>query len=128
LPSETVQAMRTLTRARRDLIQSRTATRQRLHDELVTLFPEFVRFLPTLPGRSDLGEPAVLALLSSYSSAQALAQVPLDELTTTLERVSGGRWGRDQAHAVHDLACRSTASARAVSARRLAARTLAHQL
>lgn len=46
LPSETVQALRTLTRARRDLIQSRTATRQRLHDELVTLFPEFVRFYP----------------------------------------------------------------------------------
>jgi transposase len=65
LPSETVQALRTLTRARRDLIQSRTAARQRLHDELVTLFPEFVRFLPTLPGRTDLGEPMVLELLST---------------------------------------------------------------
>jgi transposase len=128
LPSETVQALRTLTRARRDLVQSRTATRQRLHDELVTLFPEFVRFLSTLPGRTDLGEPAVLALLSTYSSAQALAQVPLDELTTTLERVSGGRWGRDQAHALRELAGRSTASTRAVSARSLLGRTLAHHL
>src|SRR5262249_13568746 len=45
-------ALRTLTRARRDLIQSRTATRQRLHDELVTLFPEFVGFLSTLPRRA----------------------------------------------------------------------------
>jgi hypothetical protein len=85
--------LRTWTRARRDLIHSRTATRQRLHDERVTLLPEFVRFVPTVPGRSDLGEPAVLALLallSTSSSAQALAPVPLDELTTTLERVSGG--------------------------------------
>ena len=78
LPCETVQALRTLTRARRDLIQTRTATRQRLHDEWVTLFPEFVRLLPTLPGRTDLGEPAVLALLRTYSSAQALAHVSLD--------------------------------------------------
>jgi transposase len=128
LPSETVQALRTLTRARRDLIQTRTATRQRLHDELVTLFPEFVRFLPTLPGRRDLGEPAVLALLSTYSSAQAVAQVAVDELTTTLQQVSGGRWGHDQAHALHELACRSTASSRAVSARSLVARTLTQHL
>ena len=62
--TESVQALRTLTRARRDLIQSRTATRQRLHDDLVTLFPEFVGFLPTLPGRTDLAEPAVLTLLN----------------------------------------------------------------
>jgi hypothetical protein len=60
VPSASVQALRTLTRARRDLIQTRTATRQRVHDELVVLFPELVRFLPTLPGRTDLGEPAVL--------------------------------------------------------------------
>jgi transposase len=71
LPSETVQALRALTRARRDLIESRTAARQRLHDELVVLFPAFVRFLPTLPGRTDLGEPAVLHLLSTYRSARA---------------------------------------------------------
>jgi len=128
LPSETVQALRTLTRARRDLIQSRTATRQRLHDDLVTLFPEFVRFLPRLPGHTDLGNPAVLDLLSTYSSAQALAQVPLEELTTTLERVSGGRWTREQAQALQDLAHHSTASARAVTARSLVARMLAQQL
>ena len=66
--------------------------------------PELVRFLSTLPGRTDLGEPAVLALLSTYSSAQALAQVPLDEVATTLERVSGGRWGREQAQALQELA------------------------
>jgi transposase len=123
-----VQALRTLTRARRDLIQSRTATRQRLHDELVPLFPELVRFLPTLPGRTDLGEPAVLALLSTYSSAQAMAQVSLDALTTMLERVSGGRWGHDQAHALQELAHLSIASTRAVSARSVVARTLAQQL
>src|SRR5690349_18797547 len=130
LPSETVQALRTLTRARRDRIHGRTATRQRLHDELVTLFPEFVRFLPTLPGRTDLGvgDPAVLDLLSTDSSAHALAQVPLQELTTTLERVSGGRWMREQAQALQDLAQHSTASPRAVTARSLVARLLAQQL
>ena len=128
LPSETVQALRALTRARRDLIQSRTATRQRLHDELVVLFPEFVRFLPTLPGRTDLGESAVLELLSTYSSARTLALVPLDELTSVLERLSGGRWAQEQAHALQELARRSTASSRAVTARSVVARTLAQQL
>jgi len=128
LPSESVQALRTLTRTRRDLIQSRTATRQRLHDELVTLFPEFVRFLSTLPGRTDLGAPAVLALLRRYSSAQALAQVSLAELTTTLDQLSGGRWGGAQAQALQDLAQQSTASSRALAARSLVARTLAQQL
>jgi len=128
LPSETVQALRALTRARRDLIVSRTAARQRLHDELVVLFPEFVRFLPTLPGRTDLGEPAVLHLLSLYSSAQALVGAPLDVLTSVLERLSGGRWGQDQAHALQELARRSTASSRAVAARSVVARTLAQQL
>jgi transposase len=128
LPSESVQALRTLTRARRDLIQSRTATRQRLHDELVVLFPEFVRFLSTLPGRADLGEPTVLGLLNRYSSAQALARAPLEEVVRALDQVSAGRWGREQAQALHNLAQRSTASSRAVAARSLVARTLAQQL
>jgi transposase len=133
LPSDTIQALRALTRARRDLIQSRTAARQRLHDELVVLFPEFVRFLSTLPGHPDLGEPAVLQLLSTYGSAQALAQVPLEELARALERLRAGRWGQDQARALQELAQRSTASSRAVAAqslvaRSLVARTLARQL
>jgi transposase len=93
LPSATVQALRALTRARRDLIEGRTAARQRLHDELVVLFPELVRFLPTLPGRTDLGEPAVLHLLGTYSSARALADVPREELGRVLAQVSDGRWG-----------------------------------
>ncbi len=128
LPSETVQALRTLTRARRDLIQTRTAARQRLHDELVVLFPELVRFLSGLPGGPDLGTPAVLELLRAYSSARALAQASLDELTATLEQLSHGRWGPEQAHAVQALAQRSTASSRAVAARSLVARMLAQQL
>jgi transposase len=128
LPSEAIQALRTLTRARRDLIQSRTAARQRLHDELVLLFPEFVRFLPTLPGRTDLGSPAVLQLLSAYSSAQAIAHAPLEAVVATVEQVSAGRWGRGHALALQELAQRSTASSRAVAARSLVARMLALHL
>jgi transposase len=128
LPSEAVQALRALTRARRDLIQSRTAARQRLHDELVVLFPEVVRFLPRLPGRSDLGQPAVLQLLSRYNSAQVVAQVSLDELTGALEQLSAGRWGPSEAQALQALARQSTASSRAVAARSLVARTLALHL
>ena len=128
LPSEAVQALRTLTRARRDLIQSRTATRQRLHDELVTLFPEFVRFVSSLPGRADLGDAGVLAFLARYSSAQVVAQTPLEELAPAVTQVSQGRWGAEQAQALHALAAQSLASSRAVVARSLVARTLAQQL
>jgi hypothetical protein len=66
-----------LARTRRDLVASQSAARQRLHDELVPVFPELVSHLPE---HADLGAPAVLRLLSRYSSAPALAQVPLDAL------------------------------------------------
>jgi transposase len=128
LPSETVQALRRLTRARRDRIQTRTAARQRLHDELVLLFPEFVRFLPNWPGRTDVGEPAGLELLEAYSCAQALAQVPLDALSATLQQVSHGRWGPGPAQALPVRAQHATASSRAVAARSLVTRMLAQQL
>src|SRR5690348_126857 len=90
LPTEAVQELRALTRARRDLVQSQTAAKQRLRDELVVLFPEF----PThTPDDCGLFTPAVLHLLARYSSAQAVRATSLEELTAALEQVSGGRWG-----------------------------------
>jgi transposase len=128
LPSETVQALRALTRARRDLIQSRTAARQRLHDELVVLFPEFVGLLAQLPGKADLGTAAVLQLLERFPAAAVVAQTAEEELRRELERVSTGRWGSAEAALVHHAAQHSTASSRAVSARSLVARTFARQV
>ena len=92
------------------------------------LFPELVRFLPRLPGRTDLGQPAVLQLLSTYGSAQVVAHVSLDELAAALEQMSAGRWGRGEAQALQELARHSTASSRAIAARSLVARTLALHL
>ena len=125
LPSEAVQALRTLTRARRDLVQSQTAARQRLQDELVPLFPELVAHLPQ---HADVLDPAILALLSHYSSAQAIARAPLAELTATLAEASGKRWGEPEAQALVSLAQHSAASTRAVAARSLVVRTLALHL
>lgn len=125
VPDETVQALRTLTRTRRDLVASQSAARQRLHDELVTVFPELVGHLPA---RADLGTAAVLRLLTRSSSAQAMAQTPLDDLTRVLEEVSAGRWGYEQAAALHEVAAHSAASTRAVAARSLVVRTLAQHL
>jgi transposase len=122
---ETVQALRTLTRTRRDLVASQSAARQRLHDELVTLFPELVGHLPD---HADLGTTAVLRLLTVYSSAQALAHAPLDELIRVVGDVSAGRWGPAQAAAVREVAQHSAASTRAVAARSLVVRTLAQHL
>jgi transposase len=128
VPDETVQALRALTRTRRDLVQSRTAAVQRLHDELVLLFPELVRHLATWPGKPHLTDPAVLRLLSTSSSAAALAQATPADLTAVVEEASGSRWGAPQAQALHDLAQRSLASTRAVTARALVVRTLALHL
>jgi transposase len=125
LPSETIQALRALTRARRDLIQSRTAARQRIQDELVLLFPELMSHLPK---GADLGTPAVLKLLSTYSSAQQIAQAESSAVATLLSDHSAGRWGAGEAEALQTLAQRSTASTRAVAARSLVVRTLALHL
>jgi transposase len=125
LPSETVQALRELTRARRDLIQSRTAARQRLRDELVVVFPE----LPAhTPDRCDLAAPALLHLLGAWGSARALAAAPPAEVAALLAEHSGGRWGEPQAAALQALAARSAASTRAVAARGLVVRTFARHL
>jgi transposase len=125
LPSETVQALRELTRARRDLVQSRTAARQRLLDELVVVFPE----LPGhTPDRCDLATPAVLHLLGAYGSARALAAAPPAEVAALLAERSGGRWGPAQAAALQALAARSAASTRAVAARGVVVGTFARHL
>ena len=121
LPSEAVQSLRTLTRARRDLVQSQTAARQRLHDELVPLFPELVSHLPH---HADLGDPAILTFLSQYSSAQTIAAAPLANLAALLAEASDHRWGEEEAQALHLLAQHSAASTRAVPARSLVVRTL----
>jgi transposase len=125
VPDETVQALRPLTRTRRDLVENQSAARQRLHDELVPVFPELVS---QLPDHADLGAPAVLRLLALYSSARALAQAPLDDVTRLLEEVSAHRWGRAQAQALQEVARTSAASTRAVAARAVVVRTLALHL
>jgi transposase len=127
LPSEDIQALRELTRARRDLIQARTAARQRLHDVLVLVFPEFPAALAHLPGRADLGSPSVLQTLSVYSSAQALASAAAQAVAATLQEVSAGRWGAAEAERLQQAARGSTASTRAVAARALVVRTFAQQ-
>ena len=121
LPSEAVQSLRTLTRARRDLVQSQTAARQRLQDEFVPLFPELGAHLPH---RADLADPAILTVLSQYSSAQAIARAALADVTATLAQASGNRWGEEEAQALQHLAQHSAASTRAVAARSLVVRTL----
>jgi transposase len=125
LPSEAVQSLRTLTRARRDLVQSQSAARERLQDALVPLFPELVAHLPR---HADLADPAILSLLGTYSSAQAIAQADLADVTRALAQASGGRWGEPEAHALQQLAQHSAASTRAIAARSLVVRTLALHL
>jgi len=128
LPSETIQALRALTRARRDLVQTRAAARQRLHDELVVLFPEFVSLLKQLPGAADLGAPAPLHLLEAYPGAAALAQAADEAVLRVAEQASDGRWGAAEVALLQQAARRSAASTRAVAARGVVIRTFVGQV
>lgn len=125
LPSDVVQELRTLTRARRDLVEAQTAAKQRLRDELAVLFPE-------LPGHTPAGaalfSPAVLAVLDVYSSARALAQAPFEDVIALLRGVSEGAWAEEEARALQECARQSAASGRAVAARGLVVRTMARHL
>lgn len=112
LPDETVQALRELTRARRDLIRSRTAARQRLLDELVVVFPELADHTPD---GCDLATPAVLQLLGRFGSARALADAPMAEVAAALREHSASRRGGADADAPRALARRSAAGGRAVA-------------
>jgi transposase len=127
LPSEDIQALRELTRARRDLIQARTAARQRLHDELVLVFPEFPQIMAQLPGVANLGSPRVLQTLSVSSSAQAVARAAPEAGAATLRAARAGRWGAAEADVLHRAAHGSAASTRAGAARALVVRTFAQQ-
>jgi transposase len=125
VPSEAVQELRALTRARWDLVQGQSAAKQRLRDELVVLFPELPGHTPE---RCALMAPSLLRVLSVYGSAQAMAQAPLADLTALLEAVSEGRWTTVHAAALQHLAQRSAAGTRAVGARGLVVQTLARHL
>jgi len=125
LPSEAVQELRALTRARQDLVHSQTAAKQRLRDELVILFPELPHHTPA---NCDLFAPALLRLLGRYSSAQALADASLEEVSGCLREVSDKRWGESEAKALQELATGSTASTRAVRARGIVIQTMAQHL
>jgi len=125
VPSEAVQALRTLTRARADLVQTQTAAKQRVRDELVVLFPE----LPEqTPDGCDLFAPDMLRVLHAYPSATALAQVSIDALAADLETLTGGHWTKTHACALQALARQSSASTRAVVARGMVVRTMAQHL
>jgi transposase len=127
VPDETVQARRALTRARRDRVENQSAARQRLHDELVLVFPELVAHLPD---RADLAAPAVLRLLAVSRSAQAMAQARLDDVARVLEEGRERRWGQAQAQAqaLQELARHAAARTRAVAARAVVVRTVARHL
>src|SRR5260370_29878674 len=83
VPDETVPALGTLSRTRRDLGVSQRAARQRLHDEVGPVFPELVG---QLPDHADRGAPAILRLLAVSSSAHALAHAPLDDASRGCSR------------------------------------------
>jgi transposase len=91
----------------------------------VVVFPE----LPDhTPERCDLATPALLQLLGTYGSAQALAAAPPEAVASLLAQHSRGAWSTSQAQTLQALAAGSAASTRAVAARAVVVRTFARHL
>jgi transposase len=125
IPSETVQALRTLTRARHDLVQTQSAAKQRVRDELVVLFPELPEHTPEA---CDLFATGMLHLLGRYPGAAAVAQAAPTDFQTVVAHVSAGRWTAQHAAALQALARHSAASPRAVAARSVVLQTMAQHV
>lgn len=106
-------------------MQAQTAAKQRLRDELVVVFPELPQHRPH---NCDLFTPALLHLLVSSPSAQALVAASPEAIRTRVQEVSGGRWGEREAKALQERAKQSAASTRAVRARSMVIRTMVRHL
>src|SRR5262249_31379687 len=125
VPDETVQAWRTFTRTRRDLVAGQRAARPRLHDELIPVFP---RLVGQLPDPADLGAPALLPAPALPASGPAPGAAPPRGGARPPAGVSPARWGAAPAAALPHAAPGAAASTRAVAARGLVVRTLALHL
>ena len=103
-PSYHIEALKSLARARYRLVQERAKLKTSLVRLLDTLFPELDGAVYSLHQKSTL------ALLSAFPSAKAIANAHLTRLTNILAENSRGRYGRDKAIEIRELAKTSIAS------------------
>jgi transposase len=99
-----IDALKSLSRARFRLVRERAKLKTSLVRLLDTLFPELDGAVYSLHQKSTL------AMLSAFPSAKAVANAHLTRLTNILAENSRGRYGKDKAIEIRELAKNSIAS------------------
>lgn len=91
--------LKSLCRFRQNLKKSKARLKIQLSGFVNILFPEFLNFF-----KSGIHIAASYALLKKHSSPEDIAALRLNSLSTLLSKASHGRFGRDAAEALKDLA------------------------
>jgi transposase len=103
-PSYHIENLKSLTRCRYRLVQERTKLKVTFVSLLDTLFPELPSAVATVHQKS------VMALMLKFPSATDIASAHITKLTGLLKENSRGRYGRDKAEQIRELARKSVAS------------------
>lgn len=101
MPDPVIDNLRELTRFRVDLVHDRSALVNRLHETLVSLFPEYDAMF------ADLNAPTCLALLSSYPGPQYICAAGEEAVAEVLFKASHGNKGIPLAQALLQAAEKS---------------------
>jgi len=92
------EELKSLTRYRFDKVKERATLKSSISRLVSILFPELEKLVPTIHLIS------VYTLLSEYPGAHQIAAAHLTTLTNLLSDASKGRYGRDKADAIRDMA------------------------
>ena len=96
-----IAELKTLTRSRHRLVAIRSKLKLSVNRLITVLFPE-------LPGIVwSINQKSCYALLLEYPAAKSIAEAPLTRLTNLLSDNSHGRYGREKALEIRELAARS---------------------
>ncbi len=122
VPNEEIATYRELVRVHTQLADQAASYQNEIHALVVVLFPEFTQVF------ADPCGPTALALLTSYPSAQAVAQAGVEPLQSKLHELAPRRYGRATAQRLVQLAQHSISNGIATSARSLSLKILCDQL
>ena len=120
--SETLVALRELTRFRSELVDQRTTVLHWLIGTVDLAFPELPRLLRDMRGRTGL------TLLANYPTAEAIASADPAVLQQVLKQASRGHFGRERVTQLIETARTSVASRRAANALVIKVRSLVRQV
>ena len=98
------EELKSLTRYRFDKVQERAKLKTSISRLVTILFPELETLVSTLHGT------AIYALLSEFSSAEAIANAHLTRLTHLISTASHGKHGKEKAEQIRNAARNSIGS------------------